>query len=107
MDFARSREFRAVPPARSLRPEAPAWLNDLVGRCLEFEASQRPASATELLEALDAGPVRPERPRALIAVLIAGGVQHNAYEWSAILGLLVGGIGFFEWCFSRPPDGSS
>ncbi|TWT78580.1 hypothetical protein Pla123a_13740 [Posidoniimonas polymericola] len=49
------------------------------------------------------------------AILIGAGVQHNAYEWAAIVGLVVGAIGlgawlgylgFWDWILSGPPQAS-
>ena len=43
-----------APPLNGMRPGIPASLATLVMRCLEKEPGRRPASATELMEAIDA-----------------------------------------------------
>ncbi len=45
--------FEQVPPARQLRPEVPAALDQLLTRMLDKEPAQRPADASALLSALE------------------------------------------------------
>jgi serine/threonine-protein kinase len=76
----------APPTLVAQRPDVPPALATLVTRCLEKSPEQRPASASEVLQALDAvvtpapqpaGAPRPPRQWALVAavlaVIVAGG----------------------------------
>jgi len=51
----------APPPLQMRRPETPAPLAALIMRCLEKDPDNRPSTATELLERLDAA-MRPSTP---------------------------------------------
>jgi nucleotide-binding universal stress UspA family protein len=52
MPGLRRRLFGAPPPLRAVRPEVPAWLQEVVLHCLETRADQRPASAAQVAFAL-------------------------------------------------------
>jgi len=44
----RRRLYRDPAPPRSLRPDCPAWLQEVILRCLEVNPEQRPQSAAQL-----------------------------------------------------------
>jgi serine/threonine-protein kinase len=76
--------FRAVtqgdaPPLRRARPDAPAWLEDVVARALARRPEERFQDVAALLRALDDGGAGGSRPRArrrgpalLVALSVAG-----------------------------------
>ena len=85
-----SAHFTKVPtPVADLRPDVPAGVGVLIARCLEKDPDARPASAAELMPALDAA----------IAGEATGGRSDESppdgrpaawrYRWAAVAGLVV------------------
>jgi tetratricopeptide (TPR) repeat protein len=94
----------------SLRPDIPAPLASLVMRCLEKEASLRPAAASEILSSLDAvASTSGGSQSAMPAVLLGGrgmfrkalAIYAGAFVVVAILAkAAIVGIGLPEWVFA-------
>jgi serine/threonine-protein kinase len=102
------------PPIRAARPDAPALLERIVGRCLEKEPGARFPSASELRDELRLAAREPSRSPAARAASSAGvpapGGRLPA-RWLVPAGLvLAAGIAFIgtrAWIAARPPSGPS
>jgi serine/threonine-protein kinase len=63
--------IQSPEPVARRRPDVPPALPELVMRCLAKQAADRPQSAAEVLQALDAVPVRAHTPRRRTVAVIA------------------------------------
>ena len=95
-------------PITELRAELPEPLARLVMRCLEKEASARPQSASELVNALDSASTSGSAHAAMPAVLIGGrgmltralGVYAASFVAVAVLAkAAIVGVGLPDWVF--------
>jgi len=93
----------APPSIAFLRPATPAPLAALVMRCLEKRPGDRPQSATDIVQALDAisgssSAARPTtRPRRTRTIVVAGGV----------VGLVLCALGLMAWLRARASGSAS
>jgi eukaryotic-like serine/threonine-protein kinase len=86
IDELHGRMEQAPPPTRSVDPQIPPLVDDLIGRCIEPDAAQRFQTTEELMAALNAldaqGLLKPE-PRRF-------GRKHAVAAISLVLALLAG-----------------
>jgi len=91
---------RPASPARTLNPDLPAWLNDLVQQLLSKRPDQRPVSASVVAEELSKrlSAFEPVSPVQIPAVHTTGACetvmrQHRRSRWlAAIGGMAVGAV---------------
>jgi TolB-like protein len=81
-------------PIQKKRPGLPAALSNLVMRCLEKRPADRPQTAAEILQELDAIPISSGSTRAT-AALPAATRSFRKPILAGVAAILVGGIGYF------------
>ncbi|HEU4333875.1 MAG TPA: serine/threonine-protein kinase, partial [Candidatus Eisenbacteria bacterium] len=97
------------PPIRAARPEAPARLERIVGRCLEKEPGARFPSARELRDELHLVAREPSRGPAAPAPSAPAPGGRLPARWLVPAGLVLAAgialIGTRAWLGARPPSG--
>lgn len=76
----------APPPIRTRRSDVPAALDDLLLRCLATDPADRPQTAKELIDELDAPDLLSETVSVPVQHHVQHHVQHRGRRWSILLG---------------------
>jgi eukaryotic-like serine/threonine-protein kinase len=105
---------RPASPARTLNPDLPAWLNDLIQQLLAKKPDQRPISAAYVAEELGKrlSAFEPVSPVQIPAVHTSGACetvmrQHRRSRWmAAIGGMALGAVVMLGLAFLLPKGGT-
>ena len=102
-----------IPPApKTIAPDVPDWLNNIVMKCLERDPANRYQSAKEILDDIDAQR-KPEAPpvaasgvaaSSVTAARDAGPIKSHRYAWIAAAAVVVIGLAVGGWLLLKRPS---